>query len=319
MLDDHEDFLDYDMVEFEDSDLHDILAIHKLNDTTLDKLNFTVFSMNIAVTGFLAGYLPAYFYIFHTLKVIVLLTNRWYTYKQSRNHYFMFDFCYFTNILLLVYLWSPWKLGVLFPVLFSLSNGPLLLSVFLWRNSLVPHSADKMTSLLIHLSPALTLWGIRWHSTEDQGFVMCANPIEGGVANGCGHIGWMDLILLPMIVSLVWVLIYSLIVFIWRGKHVKERNYSNSYTYLVENAKRKPLVKLFNILGPQYRKVVYLIWHIVYILISTLMSFYTFFSIEYNMFLYLIVLAIACYNGASFYIDVIGHHYYQKKKELEEK
>ena len=43
---------------------------------------------------------------------------------------------------------------------------------------------------------------------------MCANPIEGlgGVASGCGHIGWMDLILLPMIVSLVWVLIYSLIV-----------------------------------------------------------------------------------------------------------
>ena len=42
LSDDHEDFLDYDMVEFEDSDLHDILAIHKLNDTTLDKLNFTV-------------------------------------------------------------------------------------------------------------------------------------------------------------------------------------------------------------------------------------------------------------------------------------
>ena len=28
--------------------------------------------MNIAVTGFLAGYLPAYFYIFHTLVSVII-------------------------------------------------------------------------------------------------------------------------------------------------------------------------------------------------------------------------------------------------------
>ncbi len=95
-------------------------------------------------------------------KTIILLSYRWYSYKMIKNHYFMFDFCYYTNFLLLVYIWSPWQLGILFPILFGLCNGPLLWSVLLWRNSLVPHSVDKMTSLLLHLSPALTTWGLKW-------------------------------------------------------------------------------------------------------------------------------------------------------------
>ena len=34
---------------------------------------------------------------------------------------------------------------------------------------------------------------------------------------------------------------------------------------------------------------------------------------EYNMALCVIVVVIACYNGACFYIDVIGHKYYIEK------
>ena len=80
-------------------------------------------------------------------------------------HYFLFDFCYFTNILLLIYLWLiPPGLfaGNMFVVLFCFANGPLLWAVALWRNSLVFHSVDKMTSMFIHISPALTVTTLRW-------------------------------------------------------------------------------------------------------------------------------------------------------------
>ena len=105
----------------------------------------------------------------HTQKAIILLSHRWYAYKKIKFHYFLFDFCYFTNFLTLVYIWIPSFTvdesyrGELFTTCFSFAMGPLVSAIVLWRNSLVPHSTDKMTSLFIHISPSLTLWGIRWY------------------------------------------------------------------------------------------------------------------------------------------------------------
>lgn len=102
-------------------------------------------------------------------KAVTLLSYRWYSYKQLKFHYFLFDFCYFTNFLTLLYIWIPSCIiseeyrGELFTTCFSFAMGPLLSAIIFWRNSLVPHSTDKMTSLFIHISPPLTLWGIRWY------------------------------------------------------------------------------------------------------------------------------------------------------------
>ena len=94
---------------------------------------------------------------------MALILIRWFIYKSKRWHYFLFDFCYFVNFLILVYFWSPWKPSWFFPSIFVLSHGPLLFAIALWRNSIVPHSLDKMTSLFIHISPPLTTWGVRWY------------------------------------------------------------------------------------------------------------------------------------------------------------
>ena len=104
----------------------------------------------------------------HTLfsqKALTLIPYRWYLYKKTRWHYSLLDFCYFTNFLTLLYFWLPMPdiiRGGLFITVFAFANGPLLLAVLLWRNSFVPHSTDKMTSLFIHISPAIALWGVRW-------------------------------------------------------------------------------------------------------------------------------------------------------------
>jgi hypothetical protein len=155
-------FLDYDTIELLDEDFNDIVRIQRLSDATTDKLLFTALLMNVVTTAFTVGYVPYYFHYWFSVKYVVLLGYRWYSYKKTRLHYFMFDFCYFCNTLILFYLWSPWQPSGLFPVIFMFSNGPLLWAVVLWRNSLVPHSLDKMTSLFIHVSPSLTTWAIRW-------------------------------------------------------------------------------------------------------------------------------------------------------------
>jgi hypothetical protein len=38
--------------------------------------------------------------------VLVLLGARWAVYRAKRWHYYLLDFCYFANLLLLVHLWA---------------------------------------------------------------------------------------------------------------------------------------------------------------------------------------------------------------------
>ena len=46
---------------------------------------------------------------------------------------------------------------------FSFAMGPLLFGIPCYRNSLVFHSLDRLTSLKIHLGPALAMFMARWY------------------------------------------------------------------------------------------------------------------------------------------------------------
>ena len=68
------DFLDYDSVELLDKDFNDIVVINRLSDSAADKIFFTIFMANVALTSFLIGYIPNYFYLWHTsVRVNVIL------------------------------------------------------------------------------------------------------------------------------------------------------------------------------------------------------------------------------------------------------
>ena len=49
-----------------------------------------------------------------------------------------------------------------FESLFVLANGPVLVAIIVWRNSMVFHSVDKMTSLFIHVFPPMYTFIQRW-------------------------------------------------------------------------------------------------------------------------------------------------------------
>ena len=108
------------------------------------------------------------YFLFSPQKSALLISYRLYAYRKLNFQYFLLDFCYFTNLLILIYIWLPEAVigqslrGRLFTTCFSFSFGPVLSAIVLWRNSLVPHSNDKMTSLFIHVSPSLTMWGLKW-------------------------------------------------------------------------------------------------------------------------------------------------------------
>jgi len=48
----------------------------------------------------------------------------------------------------------------LFMVMFGIANGPLALATYIFRNSLVFHDVDKMTSVYIHVLPLFLTYGL---------------------------------------------------------------------------------------------------------------------------------------------------------------
>lgn len=77
--------------------------------------------------------------------------------------FFVQDVCYYVNSALLLYCWVAPSTPQLFHAIYALTHGPLLMAVALFRNSLVFHSADKLTSAFIHISPFLLTHLIRWY------------------------------------------------------------------------------------------------------------------------------------------------------------
>ncbi len=87
--------------------------------------------------------------------MLLLFVLRYFMYKASKFHLFMLDFCYVVNIsCMLQALFFP-NCVSWFSANFVLTMGPLCMAIPTWRNSLVFHSLDKLTSFFLHAFPPM--------------------------------------------------------------------------------------------------------------------------------------------------------------------
>jgi hypothetical protein len=70
-----------------------------------DKLAFIVGVLLLIFTTYILGRYPHRgYYTYHTLVVLGLVLFRFYNYRTKGWHYYLFDFCYFANTLIILYL-----------------------------------------------------------------------------------------------------------------------------------------------------------------------------------------------------------------------
>ena len=105
-----------------------------------DQVCFTLGVLNVGFTMYLVGAAPQYFYLWHTPKAFGLTALRWHTFRKKGQHFMLFDFCYFANVLTLMYLFVFPDSATMFQTLFMVANGPLAWSVLTFNQSLVFHS-----------------------------------------------------------------------------------------------------------------------------------------------------------------------------------
>lgn len=163
-----------------------------------DKLTFASGVLLALISAFWLGSSPSTFYKLYTLKAIFLFALRFFLYKKSRMHYYLLDFCYYANLVLVVQVWLFNDSCAMEKIMFAFAMGPLAWSILAFRNSMIFHSLDKvldslltsvhgalrmrstrsfqavsmlilillslqMTSLFLHVFPPLVAWAIRWY------------------------------------------------------------------------------------------------------------------------------------------------------------
>jgi len=115
-----------------------------------DKLSFVLGVCGCSLTQWVFSDAPQRMWLLYSLAIGPLVALRLWMYLPSRMSLFLLDFCYLTQVLLLVHIHLLPCSRRLHYALFSLCTGPLALAVVAWRNSLVFHSIDKARACTAH-------------------------------------------------------------------------------------------------------------------------------------------------------------------------
>lgn len=255
------------------------------------------------------------YYVTCLVFTVPLLLHKFLYYRSQKWHYFFFDFCYFGNtwIYLFIFLFPESKL--MYVNSFMFATGHMAYAIVGFRNSLVMHDLDRMSSLLIHAVPLKIMWNLHWFSSRtDEGFNFW-NPEEGVTLFEYFQNG----------VIFFWVhqLIYVFFNFFLFKKKIKQRGYENSFTYF-KSAKGFP----GNLVRGRSEGVAQLIYSgvsFLFFIVNSLLAWLFFNCYLAHTIWVVFLLSVAAWNGANFYMEYFSRKYEHNltmldtlQKEMEE-
>jgi len=268
---------------------------------TRDKFSFVAGVTNVALTFLLLGRHPEWVPIYYTLKALLLLTIRWYVFKGKKYHYFLFDFCYYANLLVLLYLHFFPKSETVFIICFAFCTGPLAWSVLAWRNSLVFHSLDKTTSLFIHLTPNILLYALRWLD-EDPDSLAKYETLRGKDAT------FTQMVFLPIIPYLIWQVLYLIKVQVISAKKVEEQDYQTTFRWF-SSMDKGGIGKLIKKASPSWRLAAFVGYQLLYTIVTMLPSVLFLRYFWAHTILIAGMCILSAWNGANYYFEVFSTRY----------
>ncbi|KNH07723.1 Membrane transporter [Perkinsela sp. CCAP 1560/4] len=262
--------------------------------TLLKRFIYTLSVLNVAITVYLVGAHPLKFYLLQGPQCIILLAIRWYTFREQKQHYLLYDLCYWANFLCIIYPWCLADSAKAFQIIFILANGPIAWSVLVFSQSLVFHSPPHMTSIFIHISPMLLSYCIRWYGSETSQaqFAVCDNfPV-------CDDISQKDLLISANVYFYVWwCILYYIWVFIVLSDRIKSRGYQTLFDRVV---RKWPAILNISKLD-WVRKFVYVFIHFVLSNGAMVVATYCWSHFWAHVGLILLISGIASWNAAGHY------------------
>ena len=228
-----------------------------------------------------------------------LIAWRVYTYTKQQWQYFCLDYCYFGNLaIFLIVLLAPGHPQLII-LQFCIANGLLYTGAFSFRNSLVFHSVDKMTSTYIHSAPVLLMFGIRWFPEEASKYWHAQFPTSFLPWN----VTWN--VLAPLAFVAAHAVFYTVLVY---GILKPEEHIITSFRYL----KAKKSTKA--IFGPNPRFFLFLLVQFGIVLVMTGVTILTYTYFYLHLLQVLTLVTVVTWNGANYYVDVFRISLTKSKK-----
>jgi len=269
-----------------------------------DIMTFTLGVMNTGLTPFFLGSFPTGYYIWHTPKAILLTALRWHDFYQAKQHYLLYDFCYWANFLTLIYIWLVPHNPTVFQVLFMCANGPLAWSVLAFNQSLIFHSYPHITSVFIHTSPMMLSYGLRWYPSTQ--FSVCQaidNRIQSSNATTPWELYSLDtscvespsvLILDALLYFyLWWVILYYIWVFLVLGQYIEKMGFQTLYDRVTTKGPFSIVMKRIH--APHLiKKAIYIFLHLLFGVVTMIFATFWWNSMVAHIFFYAFDLHCGC-------------------------
>jgi hypothetical protein len=281
----------------------------------VDRHWFVMGVSNVAFTAYILGAFPALYFLYFTPKVISLTLLRWWKFYEKKQHFLLWDFCYWANGLCLFYCLIMPKSSVVFQTMFMCANGPLAWSVLAFNHAMIFHSYAHVTSVVIHVSPLVLSYGLRWYSYDspqlhDWGYTNFFD-VCGGKFEDCQNVQFYNLIINALLrFYLPWLVLYYVWIFVALGRYIEKRSYSTLWDRILV---MKPVGPCLKRMLERFPKLLvqgmYLLIHLLFSTLTFLIATILWYS-QLAHFLFLSMIALSTVqNAAAFYFEVFESAY----------
>lgn len=289
------------------------------NDTKVitlrEKISFICGVMNIFISGYLIGGYPQWFHVWYTAQLLYFMPIRVFTYHRRGYHYFLADLCYFVNLLLMLSIWVFPSSVQLFAAVYCLAFGNNAVAIIMWRNSLVFHSFDKVTSLFIHIMPCATLHCMvhLWPGgPQADRFPAIAN-LKHSQARPNASLHIFSMLAWSSIPYSFWQLAYYIFITVRRREKIAAGR-PTSFTWLRRSYSQTWIGKIVLSLPNSLQEPAFMAIQCCYAMLTMIPCPLWFLSHYASSAFLIVVFTWSVYNGATYYIDVFGKRF---QKELE--
>ncbi|KAH8815891.1 hypothetical protein F5884DRAFT_199584 [Xylogone sp. PMI_703] len=283
--------------------------------TAREKIAFICGVLNVLISGYIIGGFAEWFPLWYTAQLLYLMPIRGYLYKKRGYHYFLADLCYFVNFLTLMTIWVFPQSKRLFISTYCLAYGNNAIAIVMWRNSMVFHSFDKITSLFIHIMPCVTLHCIvhLYPQSFQQERYPAVWAIKNAPVGSPEHYGVLFMMLWSTLPYAVWQLSYHHFITVRRREKIAAGR-PTSFTWLRRSYSKAWIGKLVLSLPEPLQEPSFMLIQYSYAVLTMLPCPLWFHSREASAVFLVGVFCWSVYNGATYYIDVFGKRF---QNELE--
>ncbi|KAG0246015.1 hypothetical protein B0O80DRAFT_415819 [Mortierella sp. GBAus27b] len=275
----------------------------------MDKVAFTLGMFECCCTPWLISQYPEWIPFVHTTQSIILIAVRYFLYKRKSWHFFLLDMCYFVNVFVIIYLYVFPQSQALFGAVWLLSLGPLALAIVTWRNSLVLHSLDKVTSVYIHMSPPITLYVVRWLYPDPE-------HTRFPALKGMDALPTLSSLKSAIALYLAWQIAYYVFVVVRQREKIEAGKRVTSYTWLLNDPKGGAISKAAHTFGEKYSILTFMGMQLIYTFVTCLFALLFYRNFKLNTIFLVGLFHVSVWNGACYYMEVFSKQYEKQLSKL---